>query len=268
MGDPSHSDDRWVAPREDHLDATLRRALATTLRPVDPVHVLACVTRRAELRLRRLRRRRALAAGAAAVVVAGSLSVAGVLLSGGAGPGEQATRGGPTAAISPASPSPARPAAGSGSTGGDTLAPSDRLPASAPGFGVLGPGPHPPSAPAPCPTGSDLPRIVGGRYCGPNPPAGDGSGPGGECTTLDTSPPCGPGVVPGRYYAYTLPGTCSGLVVFDGRQWLSELPPPTPVPAMEVWMALTAHGGAGFISPSGSVGFVPYTGQPLPSCRG
>ena len=71
----------------------------------------------------------------------------------------------------------------------------------------------------------------------------------------------------GRYYAYTLPGTCGGLVDFDGRQWVSELPPPTPVPAFDVWMRLGPT-GLGWISPRGAVGFMPYDGQALAGCTG
>lgn len=91
-------------------------------------------------------------------------------------------------------------------------------------------------------------------------------GPGGQCTGKETVPPCGSGAVPGRYYAYTMSGRCNGLVTFDGRRWVSELPPPYPVPAFHVWMRLQIGGGLGFISPTGSVGLEPYTGQRLPAC--
>jgi hypothetical protein len=81
-------------------------------------------------------------------------------------------------------------------------------------------------------------------------------------------PPCDSGVVPGRYYDYMLPGTCEGLVDFDGRQWVSELPPPNAEPPMNVWMRLSSNGEVGFIAPTGAVGFMPYSGQPLAQCRG
>ena len=30
----------------------------------------------------------------------------------------------------------------------------------------------------------------------------------------------------GQFYSYTVPGTCTGPLTFDGKQWVSELPPP------------------------------------------
>ena len=118
----------------------------------------------------------------------------------------------------------------------------------------------------PCPAGIAVPSDLSGQYCGPVPPAGNGLGPGGQCTGREADPPCGPGVVAGRYYAYTLPGNYSGLVIFDGRQWVSELTLPTEVPPLDVWMRLTAAGTLGWIGPRGAVDFVPYTGQPLQVC--
>ena len=109
--------------------------------------------------------------------------------------------------------------------------------------------------------------MATGRYCGPAPTAGNGLGADGLCTGRESLPPCGAGVVPGRFYAYTVPGTCQGLVTFDGRQWVSELPPVTAVPAFYVWMSLSADGSLGFIAPTGAVGFEPYNGQTLNSCR-
>ena len=64
-----------------------------------------------------------------------------------------------------------------------------------------------------------------------------------------------------------LPGTCSGLVTFDGKQWVSELPPPSPTADFFVWMRLDPTGSAGWISPSGAVGLAPYAGQTLSGCR-
>ena len=110
--------------------------------------------------------------------------------------------------------------------------------------------------------------MATGRYCGPQPLAGTGLGLNGECTGREAAPPCGPGVIPDHYYAYTMLGSCSGLIIFDGRRWVSELPPPTPVPAFDVWMRLTGSGTLGWISPRGAVGFQPYTGQPLHACSG
>jgi hypothetical protein len=107
---------------------------------------------------------------------------------------------------------------------------------------------------------------MNGSFCGPIPPPGNGLGPNGECTGAETAPPCGTGVVVGRYYAYTLPGTCDGVIVFDGRRWDSELPPDHRVPDMNVWMRLGGASTAGFISPNGAVGFRPDAGAPPPSC--
>ncbi len=87
-------------------------------------------------------------------------------------------------------------------------------------------------------------------------------GPGKE-----SGPPCGPGVVVGQYYPYTLPGQCDGRIIFDGRTWQSELPPPTEVSPFPVWMGLTATGRLGFISPRGAVGFDPVGAGPPPPCR-
>lgn len=119
---------------------------------------------------------------------------------------------------------------------------------------------------APCPVHQAEPSF-GSTYCGPDPSAGNGYGPSGECTGRETVPPCGPGMIVGRYYRYTLPGRCDGRLILNGRHWLSELPPPTPVPDMYVWVSI-GHGdqGAGFISPKGAVGFDLDHGQPAPVC--
>ena len=74
-------------------------------------------------------------------------------------------------------------------------------------------------------------------------------------------------MITGRYYAYTLPGRCDGSLILDGRRWRSELPPPAPVPDLYVWVSVGAGDRAGFISPSGSVGFEPDHGQPAAACN-
>jgi hypothetical protein len=108
---------------------------------------------------------------------------------------------------------------------------------------------------------------MNGSYCGPQPVAGNGLGPSGECTGREVAPPCGPGVVMDRYYAYTLPGRCDGRLFLDGRRWISELPPPQPVPDMYVWVHVGPTGShAGFISPMGSVGFDLDHGQAAHTC--
>jgi hypothetical protein len=131
-----------------------------------------------------------------------------------------------------------------------------------PGFGVSSIPPTPP----PCPKHALKPSDKTGRYCGPAPHAGNGLGPGGECTGQESKPPCGPGVVVGRYYAYTLPVKCNGLIVFDGRRWYATLTPPTDEPDIDVWMRLESTNSARWISSLGSVGFIPDTGQSPPVC--
>ena len=110
--------------------------------------------------------------------------------------------------------------------------------------------------------------MATGGYCGPVPVPGNGLGPNGECTGRETNAPCGPGVVVGRYYAFTLPGACDGVIHFDGRVWISELPPPTKVADFDVWMRLDPNGELRFIGPKGSVGFMPDHGQPRGTCSG
>jgi hypothetical protein len=114
-----------------------------------------------------------------------------------------------------------------------------------------------PSAASTVPTCPPItfPEWVGGTFCGPPPGPGDGSGPDGSCLGTETAPPCGPGVVAGRYYAYTLIGNCTNDYD-DGRWWTNELPGGTG--PLEVWMSVNATGtGAGWIGPNGAVGFRP-----------
>jgi hypothetical protein len=130
------------------------------------------------------------------------------------------------------------------------------------------PAPAAAAAPAPCPAHSPNPSWQNGRYCGPAPRAGNGSGPNGLCSGRETTPPCGRGVVVGKYYAYTLPERCDGRITFGRRLWDSELPPPANGPDLWVWMRLGPGGELRFISPEGTVGFTPDKGQPPPSCGG
>jgi hypothetical protein len=110
--------------------------------------------------------------------------------------------------------------------------------------------------------------MATGTFCGPPPGPGNGLGPGGLCTGAERVPPCGPGVVPGVDYPYTMPGTCDGRIWFDGKQWDSELPPPTPVAAFYVYMSESTNGTVGFIAPVGAVGFTPDSAASPPPCRG
>ena len=106
-----------------------------------------------------------------------------------------------------------------------------------------------------CPQMS-FPDDVGGTFCGSPPRHGNGNGPDGSCLGSETSPPCGGGMVAGRYYAYTLFSACTNAYI-DGRWWKNELPGGSG--PMYVWMAVDgANGaGAGWIGPNGSVGFQP-----------
>jgi hypothetical protein len=234
---------------EPGLDERIRRSLAVIAPPATSGGVLQEVRRRVSRRRRRVRE------GVGAVLV--------VLVGGGAAVGLALTGSPPMTAAPPAhvttvprTTAPTR----SPSTGSDGNFSS----AGTADQGLSRPAPEAP----PCPAVEGVPSMEAGRFCGPSPGPGSGLGPGGTCTGTETAPPCGAGVVPGRFYAYTVLGTCSGLLLFDARQWVSELPPPNPVPAFDVWIQLGAGGTVRWIAPTGSVGLVPYTGQPLAACRG
>jgi hypothetical protein len=100
-----------------------------------------------------------------------------------------------------------------------------------------------------------FPASVGGMFCGPSPGPGNGHGTGGSCLGNETAPPCGAGMVAGRYYAYTLIPTC-GYDYVDGRWWRNELP--GGAEPVHVWVSVNAARiGAGWIGPNGAVGFQP-----------
>lgn len=128
-------------------------------------------------------------------------------------------------------------------------------------------GSRPPAA-VPCPDDLTEPVVLSGRACAPEAPAGNGLGDDGQCTGKEVLPPCGPGVEIGRYYPYTLPLRCDGITYFDGRRWVSTLPPPAEGGTMHVWMRLDPSGNVGLVSPRGAVGFEPDTGQATQGCRG
>ena len=128
---------------------------------------------------------------------------------------------------------------------GLVLKPGDRAPSRATSTAVTVPS---------CPP-INFPEWVGGTFCGPAPGPGNGSGPGGSCLGSETAPPCGPGMVAGRYYAYTIVNTCANEYI-DGRWWKAELQGGSGT--MNVWISVNAGGsGAGWIGPNGAVGFVP-----------
>ncbi|MHB1583210.1 MAG: Kelch repeat-containing protein [Acidimicrobiales bacterium] len=115
-------------------------------------------------------------------------------------------------------------------------------------------GPSTASAVPTCPAIA-FPDLVGGAFCGPPPGPGDGSGPDGSCLGTETAPPCGPGMVAGRYYAYTLISTCTNDYV-DGRWWKNGLP--GGMGPLYVWMSVNTPGtGASWIGPNGAVGLRP-----------
>jgi hypothetical protein len=233
-------------PTDEHLDPRLRAAMHAAAPDVSVSGVLPDVERRARRRKRRGRE----SIGATVVVLLGGLGVAGYALA----VGPQLAANSPTIRSKPAPATttlPVRSPYSQSSGQSASRADESMLP------------PDPP----PCPAHQATPTRASGRYCGPDPGAGNGSGPNGTCTGSETAPPCGPGVVPGQYYAYTMPGTCSGLATFDGRQWVSELPPPSATAVFYVWMRLDPTGSAGWISPSGAVGLAPYVGQALSGCR-
>lgn len=240
------------------LDRRLRSALEAAAAPVDGAGVTASVARRVVRHRRRVRTARTATMAVVALIVLGGIAVAGRSSIEGTRRSDRAsTRVPAPVAVAPALvPGAPSHSAEFGPMDGP-FSPFALPPTAGPTYGP---------AIASCPTGVGSPSITSGRYCGPRPPAGNGLGPDGECTGRETGPPCGPGVIPGKYYAYTMPGSCSGLIIFDGRRWVSELPPSTPVPAFDVWMRLTSSGVLGWVGP-GVVDFEPYTGQPLHACE-
>lgn len=100
-----------------------------------------------------------------------------------------------------------------------------------------------------------FPEWVDGHFCGPAPGPGSGNGLDGSCLRTETAPPCGPGMVAGRYYAYTLISSCANDYI-DGRWWRNELPGGSG--PLDVWISVNAAGtGVGWIGPNGAVGFRP-----------
>jgi hypothetical protein len=244
-------------PEFDHrdeslLDAELRASLALMAPPATSTGVLLEVRRRVSRR----RRVREVIGGVAVVLVGGGTAVGLVVSS-----NPQMAAAPPTHVSTPSTTVPASTTApfAAGSSG------ADGNPSTGYNFGGL--SARPPT-PGPCPRDQKTPTVAGGGFCGPVPSSGNGLGPSGTCNGQETHPPCGPGVIPGQFYAYTMPGTCSGPITFDGEQWVSLLPLASPIPAFDVWIQLSANGSVRWIAPSGAVGLVPFTGQVLTPCRG
>lgn len=236
------------------LDRRLRRVLKVAAPPVDGTGVTTSIARRVARHRRRVHSATA-AIVVAVVVVVGVVAAVGLWSTGGARRPDRVS-----ASVSPTPPAATSTAplrSGVVASGSNGPSVRSQLP-------TMGPA----HVPALCSRDASVPSMATGRYCGPQPPIGNGLGLNGECTGQEIAPPCGPGVIPDHYYAYTMPGSCSGLIIFDARRWVSELPPPTPVPAFDVWMRITASRALGWISPRGAVGFQPYTGQPLHGCTG
>ena len=102
-----------------------------------------------------------------------------------------------------------------------------------------------------------FPEWVGSHFCGPAPRPGSGNGLDRSCLGDETAPPCGPGMVAGRYYAYTLISSCANDYI-DGRWWRNELPGVSG--SLDVWVSVNTTGtDAGWIGPNGAVGFEPST---------
>ncbi len=241
-----------MAELEGGPDTELEDRLRTSLAIIAPPAPSSGVSEAVRGRVVRRRRRTRGVIGAALVVLVGGGTVGGLALT--SGPPLAAPPPAPVAST-PSTTSPARSPAGADgnpSTAGTSLGALEAPAAETP----------------PCPAGQGPPSMATGRFCGPTPGPGNGLGPGGECTGQETGPPCGAGVVPGYFYAFTVPGTCDGLVLFDGRRWVSELPPPKPVPNFDVWIQLGTDGSVRWIAPRGSVGLEPSTGQPSGTCRG
>ena len=96
-------------------------------------------------------------------------------------------------------------------------------------------------------------------------PPGNGHGPAGTCNGTETSPPCGSGVVIGKYYPYTWAPDCSERAFLDGKVWQGTLRAPQQQPPTKGWIILTQTNVARWTSPNGTDGLTPASGPP-PAC--
>jgi hypothetical protein len=97
------------------------------------------------------------------------------------------------------------------------------------------------------------------------PPAGKGHGRAGTCDGTETAPPCGPGVVIGKYYPYTWAPDCNERAYFDGRMWHGTLRATQEQPPNRGWMVLTDPNTARWTGTNGTDGLTPATG-PASAC--
>jgi hypothetical protein len=97
-------------------------------------------------------------------------------------------------------------------------------------------------------------------------PPGNGNGPAGTCDGTEATPPCGPGVVPGRYYPYTLAEGCDGRAFFDGSTWQLSLRPTQKQPPVRGWIIETQPKSARWTGTTGTDGLVPVPAGPPISC--
>ncbi len=232
-----------------NIDDQIRSALRAASPDAPTTEVLRKVERRARRRKRRARE----LVGAAVIAVAALGTAVALALS-----------TGPQPAANGLSHRSQHPPMTTSTTGANASSSAGRTsPQAASSMSPASPGATQP----PCPAHASTPVEPDGRYCGPNPGPGNGSGPDGTCSGTEKNPPCGQGAVVGRYYAYTMPGTCDGLIWFDHKQWVSELPAPNATSDFYVWIQLGPNGSLGWVGPQGSVGFMPYTGQALKACR-
>jgi hypothetical protein len=165
--------------------------------------------------------------------------------------GPDATIAGSGGTAIPAVPAPYADGTSDGATAGSTQSPTnsgaDFVPAEA------------------CGPTSATPTFTVGRYCGPVPQAGNGSGPGGTCTASRSDPPCGTGVQPTTWYAYSLALGCRHPIIFDGGRWSSITGWPPGVGVLHLWMELEPDGQLQGIGPSVDLTFVRATDRG-PSC--
>ena len=154
---------------------------------------------------------------------------------------------------------PPKPQASAGATSGAT--PTNSSLRLAAGGGAASNGCVPEAA---CPP----PVFVGGKFSGAMPHDGSGRGTHGECVGTETTAPCAPGVVVGRFYAMTIPSGCGQPIRFDGRRWwsthLSVLG--AKGSTADAWLQLDGHGEVDVVAPFGALTLSPASGHRPTNC--